>query len=245
MFQASCRNPNLSCRSFSNRSRRSFLYDTPTRILPQRARVMRIWALAFQEILTAAERLRNRPASTICRRHRFSKPVYQILEGLKADRSAGRNHGYHADDVKLAIRSAVVALVDESVLNLRSPVFADWPAAPCRRSCFGHHVAGEVFFKNLQIFWEDRLADLRGSAGDLTSCACLLGFVRSATAWAAAGDLRAVGEAVAEKIRRYSAEPRGEISPRGRCRQEAVRRAGTDPPGEDFSTASWPRPAAC
>ena len=153
-------------------------------------------ALAFQEILTAAERLRTGRQS-IADATAFR---YQILEGLKAADQQARNHGYHADDVKLAI-FAVVALVDESVLNLRSPVFADWPRRPLQEELFGHHVAGEVFFKNLQDLLgktdSPDLADLL----EVYQLCLLLGFV-GRYSLGGRGDLRAVGEAVAEKIRR-------------------------------------------
>jgi len=191
-------------------------------------------ALAFQEILTAAERLRTGRQS-IADATAFR---YQILEGLKAADQQARNHGYHADDVKLAI-FAVVALVDESVLNLRSPVFADWPRRPLQEELFGHHVAGEVFFKNLQDLLgktdSPDLADLL----EVYQLCLLLGFV-GRYSLGGRGDLRAVGEAVAEKIRRIRGAE-GEISPAWALPPEAVRRAGTDPLVKTFGIVA----AAC
>ena len=52
-----------------------------------------------------------------------------------------RSRGYTAEDMRLA-SFAVVAFLDESVLNLRNPVFADWPRQPLQEELFGHHVAG-------------------------------------------------------------------------------------------------------
>ena len=191
-------------------------------------------ALAFQEILTAAERLRTGRQS-IADATAFR---YQILEGLKAADQQARNHGYHADDVKLAI-FAVVALVDESVLNLRSPVFADWPRRPLQEELFGHHIAGEIFFKNLQDLLgktdSPDLADLL----EVYQLCLLLGFV-GRYSLGGRGDLRAVGEAVAEKIRRIRGAE-GEISPAWALPPEAVRRAGTDPLVKTFGIVA----AAC
>ncbi len=38
--------------------------------------------------------------------------------------------------------SAVVAFLDESVLTLQSPIFADWPQRPLQEELFGHHQDG-------------------------------------------------------------------------------------------------------
>jgi type VI secretion system protein ImpK len=191
-------------------------------------------ALAFQEILTAAERLRTGRQS-IADAAAFR---YQILEGLKAADQQARTHGYHADDIKLAV-FAVVAFVDESVLNLRSPAFADWPRRPLQEELFGHHVAGEVFFKNLQGLLgkidSPDLADLL----EVYHLCLLLGFA-GRYSLGGRGELRAVGEAVAEKIRRIRGAA-GEISPAWALPPEAVRRAGTDPLVRKFGIAA----AAC
>ena len=44
----------------------------------------------------------------------------------------------------------MVAFLDESVLNSRNPIFADWLRKPLQEELFGTHIAGEVFFQNLQ-----------------------------------------------------------------------------------------------
>ena len=102
-------------------------------------------ALAFQEILTVSGRLRSgRQAVADAATFR-----YNILEGLKVADQQARSQGYNAEDIKLAV-FAVVAFVDESVLNARNPIFADWPRRPLQEELFGHHVAGEIFFQNLK-----------------------------------------------------------------------------------------------
>ena len=133
----------------------------------------------------------------------------------------------------------MVALVDESVLNLRSPAFADWPRRPLQEELFGHHVAGEVFFQNLQDLLgktdSPDLADLL----EVYQLCLLLGFA-GRYSLGGRGELRAVGEAVAEKIRRIRGAA-GEISPAWALPPEAVRRAGTDPLVRKFGIAA----AAC
>ena len=71
-------------------------------------------ALVFQEILVGSERLRSGRLS-ISDPASFRK---QVIEALKVADQQARSQGYGAEDIKLAI-FAVVAFVDESVLNLR------------------------------------------------------------------------------------------------------------------------------
>ena len=102
-------------------------------------------AFCFQEAITVGERLRsNRQAVADAESFR-----YQIRETLKSAAGEAQRRGYNGDDVQLAV-FAVVAFLDESILNLRNPVFADWPRRPLQEEMFGHHVAGEIFFQNLQ-----------------------------------------------------------------------------------------------
>ncbi len=153
-------------------------------------------ALAFQETLTVSERLRTG-------RQVVTDPAsfrHFILEGLKSADGEARRQGYAAEDIKLAI-FAVVAFLDESVLNLRAPVFADWPRRPLQEELFGHHVAGEVFFQNLQQLLgksdSHDLADLL----EVYHLCLLLGFA-GRYSLAGRGDLKGFVDATAEKIRR-------------------------------------------
>jgi type VI secretion system protein ImpK len=153
-------------------------------------------ALAFQEILTVSERLRTgRQAVTDPAAFR-----HFILEGLKSADGEARRQGYAAEDIKLAI-FAVVAFLDESVLNLRAPVFADWPRRPLQEELFGHHVAGEVFFQNLQQLLgksdSHDLADLL----EVYHLCLLLGFA-GRYSLAGRGELKGFIDGTADKIGR-------------------------------------------
>jgi type VI secretion system protein ImpK len=102
-------------------------------------------ALAFQELITVGERLR-------CNRQMVADAASfraQIWAALKTASDQARNRGYPQEDIELAT-FAVIAFVDESILNLRHPIFADWPRQPLQEERYGHHVAGEIFFQNLQ-----------------------------------------------------------------------------------------------
>jgi len=102
-------------------------------------------ALLYQEVLTAIERLRaNRAGVNDAGAFR-----HHTREAIKTAASQALAAGYPADDVKLAT-FATVAFLDESVLNSQSPVFTDWARRPLQEEMFGTHMAGEVFFQNLQ-----------------------------------------------------------------------------------------------
>src|ERR1700722_16332640 len=101
-------------------------------------------ALAFQELITVGERLRCH-GQTVADAASFRA---QIWGAVKTASDQARNRGYPQEDIELAT-FAVIAFVDESILNLRNPVFADWPRQPLQEERYGHHVAGEIFFQNL------------------------------------------------------------------------------------------------
>ena len=131
-----------------------------------------------------------------------------------------------AEDIKLAI-FAVVAFVDESVLNLRLPVFADWPRRPLQEELFGHHVAGEIFFKNLQeLLGKNDSQDLADLLEVYLMC-LLLGFA-GRYSLGDRGELRAITGATNEKIRRIRGERRSAVSGLGASAGSSAK-AGADP----------------
>ncbi len=191
-------------------------------------------ALAFQEILVVSERLRSGrqavPDPAAFRR--------QVLEALKAADQQARSQGYNADDIKLAV-FAVVAFVDESVLNLRSPVFADWPRRPLQEELFGHHVAGEVFFTNLQqLLGKNDSQDLADLLEVYQLC-LLLGFA-GRYVLGGQGELRSIAAATADKIRRIRGAG-GALSPAWALPPDPPRKTGADPLVKKFGIAA----AAC
>jgi type VI secretion system protein ImpK len=103
-------------------------------------------ALIFQEVLTAIVRLRsNRQELSDAQTFRAS-----MREAIRTAIQDARNTaGYNADDIKMATL-ALVGFLDESVLNTRNPIFADWPRKPLQEELFGIHMAGEIFFRNLE-----------------------------------------------------------------------------------------------
>jgi type VI secretion system protein ImpK len=179
-------------------------------------------ALAFQEILTVSGRLRvGRQEVADVATFR-----YNILEGLKAADQQARSQGYNGEDIKLAI-FAVVAFVDESVLNARNPVFADWPRRPLQEELFGHHVAGEIFFQNLKdLLGRSDSQDLADVLETYHLC-LLLGFA-GRYSLGGRGELKAIIDATADKIRRIRGGA-GDLSPAWILPADPPRAAGTDP----------------
>lgn len=179
-------------------------------------------ALAFQEVFTAIVRLRsNRQQVTNSDAFRA-----QMKQALQRSEQEARSGGYKAEDVRQVL-FAVVAFLDESVLGSRNPVFADWPRLPLQTELFGHQIAGEVVFQELQ--------KTLGRADSTEACdvlevygLCLLLGFRGRYAAAGAGDVQSLISAIQEKLRRVRG-PSGPLSPRGLLPSDAVRVAHSDP----------------
>jgi type VI secretion system protein ImpK len=153
-------------------------------------------ALAFQEVLTAVVRLRtNRQVVTDAELFRG-----QMREALNAADREARNRGYTAEQIRLAVFS-VVAFLDESILNLQQPVFAQWPRKPLQEELFGVHVAGEIFFNNLQRLLGQQDSHELADVLEVHLLCLLLGF-RGRYGMGGLCELRAVIDSIAEKIRR-------------------------------------------
>ena len=179
-------------------------------------------ALNFQEVLTAIVRLRsNRQAVSDAESFR-----YHMREALKGAAQEARNAGYAAEDIKLAT-FATVAFLDESILNSRNPLFADWPRKPLQEELFGTHMAGEVFFQHLQeLLGKPDTATLADTLEVYYLC-MLLGF-GGRYSIGNRGELRGLMDATAEKIRRIRGRTL-EISPAWQLPPETVSRSNQDP----------------
>jgi type VI secretion system protein ImpK len=170
-------------------------------------------ALVFQEMLTAVVRLRtNRQPVTDAEMFRN-----QVRQAIRTADQDARRLGYIEEDIRLAI-FAVVAFLDESVLNLQNPVFYDWVRKPLQEELFGRHTAGEIFFDQLQQLLGRRetpeLADLL----EVFQLCLLLGFVGKYSI-SGRGELKVVTDALADKIRRVRKE-RTEIAPAWRLPEQ-------------------------
>ena len=179
-------------------------------------------AFVFQELLTVGERLRsNRQPVSDSRAFRG-----QLLAALDSSIDEGRKRGYSPEDVELTA-FAVVAFLDESVLNLRQPIFADWPKQPLQEQRYGHHIAGEIFFKNLgNLMGRNDSSDLADVLEVYYLC-LLLGFAGKYSL-GGKGELYAIQSQTGEKIQRIR-KTTVELSPSWQLPPDGPPRAQGDP----------------
>lgn len=179
-------------------------------------------ALAFQEMLTAVVRLRsNRQVVNDAEQFR-----QQVRQALRLANDEGKRMGYVEDDIRLGM-FAVVAFLDESVLNLQSQVFADWVRKPLQEELFGRHTAGEIFFDQVQHLLGRRESAQLADLLEVYYLCILLGFVGKYSV-SGRGELKVVTDAIEDKIKRSRAA-RGEISPGWRPAEQAFVQSGADP----------------
>jgi type VI secretion system protein ImpK len=153
-------------------------------------------ALVFQEVLTAVIRLRtNRQVVTDAELFRA-----QMRDALSTADQEGRKRAYTGEQTRMAI-FAVVAFLDESILNLQQPVFAQWPRKPLQEELFGVHVAGEIFFTTVERLLAQQDAHDVADVLEVYLLCLLLGF-RGRYGMGGQAELRRVIDAISEKIRR-------------------------------------------
>ena len=179
-------------------------------------------AFVFQELLTVGERLRSN-RQQVADTASFRAQIWAAVK--QADDDA-RRRGYSADDIELATFAAI-AFLDESILNLRLPVFADWPRQPLQEERYGHHVAGEIFFQNLQKLLGRQDSHETPDLLEVYQLCLLLGFA-GRYSMGGRGDLRAITMQAADKIQRIR-QSGGELSAGWRLPQDPPFKTGSDP----------------
>ena len=98
-----------------------------------------------------------------------------IRAALKAAMEQAKALGYASEANQLAF-FALVSLLDESVLKLQSPAFADWAQRPMQEEMFGHNRAGEVFFDNLRTLLARQDSQETADCLEIYCLCMLLGF---------------------------------------------------------------------
>jgi type VI secretion system protein ImpK len=159
-------------------------------------------ASAFQEVLTAIVRVRFR-LQQVQEAQAFRA---QIRRSLQASMQQARSLGYSGPNIEFAVFAAV-AFLDESVLNLQDPVFADWARQPLQEELFGGHLAGETLFRNLRACLAQQ--DSHEIADVLeVHCLCLLMGYRGRYALGDSGELHAMLRQARERIERIRGQAR-------------------------------------
>lgn len=153
-------------------------------------------AMLFQELLTIVVRIRANRLPVSSADH-FRE---QVRAGLIAAQEEAHRRGYNRQDAYLAAQ-AIVAFLDESILNSQNPALRDWVRQPLGPEYFQQHVAGEVFFQNVKDL-------LTGDDSDRTSDLleiyqlCLLCGYRGRYGVGREGDVKMITDRVAEKMQR-------------------------------------------
>lgn len=101
-------------------------------------------SLIYQEFLTGVVKLRA-GRETVADAEAFRANIRAALAEGDAE---SRRQGYSDTEIQLA-RFGIVAFLDETVLNSGLDVFSSWARKPLQEELFGVHVAGEIFFQNL------------------------------------------------------------------------------------------------
>jgi type VI secretion system protein ImpK len=153
-------------------------------------------ALIYQELLTAIVRLKS-GAQQVTDAALFRN---QVLQTLRAADERAKARAYTDEDIELAV-FAVVAFLDETILNLRQPAFAEWVRRPLQEELFGRHVAGETFFQHLDMLLGRRDAPETADVLEIHQLSMLLGYLGKYSLLARA-ELRALLGRTGEKIER-------------------------------------------
>lgn len=153
-------------------------------------------ALCFQEVLTAIARVRYQ-RQQVQNAESFRT---QMRQSLQTAMQEARSLGYSSDTVQMAVFAAV-AYMDESVLNLQSPAFADWARRPLQEELFGGHTAGEAFFRNFKALLAQHDSPEVADALEL-HCLCLQMGYRGRYALGDSGELHQMLRQAREKIQR-------------------------------------------
>jgi type VI secretion system protein ImpK len=153
-------------------------------------------ASCYQESFTAVLRVRSQ-RQTVQNAESFRQ---QIRAALRSAMDQARGLGYSSEIIQASLFS-VVAFLDESILNLQNPAFADWSRQPLQEELFGGHTAGEEFFRKLQ--------DLVGRQDSVeiadcleVYCLCILLGFKGRYAFSGGGDLHSFVRQIRDKIAR-------------------------------------------
>lgn len=174
-------------------------------------------ALSLQEPFTTIARLRaNRQVAADAESFRI-----RFKQVLAAAEQEARQAGYGAEDIRLAL-FAVIALLDETVLNSGQPMFAEWPRRPLQQDVFGVFMAGETFFQYLQQLLGRQDSEDLADVLEVYELCLLLGYKGRYSATQGA-ELQVIAAQVSEKIERVHGRA-GELSPHWRPEQAEIGR---------------------
>lgn len=150
----------------------------------------------FQESLTAIVRVRF-AIQTVADVDNFRRQMRQSLQASMRD---ARSLGYDNQKIQDSV-FAVVALLDESILNLQNTALAQWARQPMQEELFGGHLAGETFFHRLRAYLVEPDSPQVADVLEL-HCLCLLLGYRGRYALGDSGELYALLRQARARIER-------------------------------------------
>jgi type VI secretion system protein ImpK len=163
-------------------------------------------ALLLEEVLTVICRLRtNKPVGSDP--EVFRERVKKWLS--RAARKAAEA-GYAEDTITMA-GYAVIAFLDESVLNSPQAMFSEWPRRPLQEEIFGEFLGGEAFFTNVNHLLSQPDSQELGDVLEVYLLCLMLGF-QGRYATGGQGELDAFKRGIRDKIVRIRGAW-GDLSP--------------------------------
>jgi type VI secretion system protein ImpK len=153
-------------------------------------------ALAFQEVFTVVLRTRF-AVQRWDTAERMRGAVKPMIAGAA---QTVRNLGYSDEITQMALY-AIVAFVDENVLNSRDPVFQNWAGFTLQQEMFGSQIAGEIFFRHLADLLNRPDSSDVADMLELHGLCLLLGF-RGRFAAGDASEIDAINRRIRDKIQR-------------------------------------------
>jgi type VI secretion system protein ImpK len=172
----------------------------------------------YQQVLTAVVRVRsNRQSVTDANTFRTN-----IQSALRAAERDANKKGYSSEDIRMATLG-VVAFLDESILNSSLQIFSNWHSMPLQEEMFGHHVAGETFFENLDKLLSRPDSHETADVLEIYELCLLLGY-KGRYGLSGPEAIRPLSDSALEKIRRIRG-PLAGLSP-----SWAVQEGGLTPP---------------
>ncbi len=180
-------------------------------------------ALIYQEILTVITRFRSNRQS-VKDALSFRNQVKGAISTAEADAA---RRGYAAEDVRLAT-FAVVAFLDESILNSNNPMFADWPRMPLQEELFGVHQAGEMFFQCVDRLMAKGDSPQNADVLEVFALCLWLGY-RGRYSMGGPEAVRSVASTVTEKLQRMRGGRPAALAPHWALPKDAPRPKASDP----------------
>lgn len=169
-------------------------------------------SVLFQEPLTAVERLWSNPQMT----QDPNGLRNSMKNALKTSIDEARRKSFSDDETRMAM-FAIVAYLDETILTQNQPAFADWRRKPLQEELFGVHIAGEIFFQNLEGIIRQPDSPAVADLLELYAQCISLGFQGRYSAGGRA-ELKRIVDACMDKCRRIRGAmpplaPSGELPP--------------------------------